>query len=72
MNNSGIEPLLIIPVNGEYILGIYQGRISEYDLLLKYRQRQPDGTWTRVRTPKHIHWAVDILIRTSTSSGGME
>jgi len=63
--NKGIEkePLLIIPVNGEYLLAVYKGSLSEYDLLLKYRQMQPDGTWTRIRTPKHIHWAVDILIK---------
>ena len=63
MCTKGVEPLIIIPVNNTYVLGIYQGSLSQYDLLLKYRQMQPDGTWTRIRTPKHIHWAVDILIK---------
>ena len=63
MKHKGEEPLRIIPVNGDYILAIYQGSISEFDLLLRYRQKVPAGGWTRIRTPKHIHWAVDILIK---------
>ena len=63
MQTRGLDPLIIIPVNKSYVLGVYQGSLSQYDLLLKYRQMQPDGTWTRIRTPKHIHWAVDILIK---------
>ena len=50
------------PVNGSYIIGIYQGRISEFDILIKYRQLE-NGVWSKMRTPKHIHWAVDILIK---------
>ena len=63
MRTRGIEPLIVIPVNGAYILAVYQGKISQYDLLLKYRQKQSGEKWTRIRTPKHIHWAVDILIK---------
>ena len=51
-----------MPVNGTYRVGIYQGNISEYDILIKYRQFE-DGKWSRIRTPKHIHWAVDIMIK---------
>lgn len=63
MRTKNADPLIVVPVNNSYILAVYQGGISEYDLLLKYRQIQPDGSWTRIRTPKHIHWAVDILIK---------
>lgn len=63
MTVKGKELLTTIPVNGTYLLGVYQGTLSEYDLLLKYRQLGADGRWTRIRTPKHIHWAVDILIK---------
>ena len=59
---KGQEPLAIVPVNGSYILGIYKGTLSDYDILLKYRQKEGDN-WSRIRTPKHIHWAVDILIK---------
>jgi len=55
-------PLFVIPVNGKYIIAAYQGTLSEYDILIKYRQKQ-NGSWSRIRTPKHIHWAVDILLK---------
>ena len=56
------EPLCVIPINGTYILGIYKGTLSDFDILLKYRQKEY-GKWSRIRTPKHIHWAVDMLIK---------
>ena len=59
---NGQEPLCVIPINGTYILGIYKGTLSDFDILLKYRQKE-DGKWSRIRTPKHIHWAVDMLIK---------
>jgi len=55
-------PLTVFEVNGSYIIGIYQGSLSDFDILIKYRQKI-DGAWSRIRTPKHIHWAVDILIK---------
>ena len=62
METKGKVLLTTIPVNGEYILGLYQGSFSEFDILIKYRQLE-NGKWSRPRTPKHIHWAVDILIK---------
>ncbi len=55
-------PLAVFEVNGSYIVGVYQGTLSDFDILIKYRQKV-DGEWSRIRTPKHIHWAVDILIK---------
>lgn len=65
MKSKGIEPLVIIEINDSYVLGIYQGALSEYDLLLKYRQKDETTKtgWSRIRTPKHIHWAVDAIIK---------
>jgi len=62
MHIKGHELLAEFPVNGSYIIGIYQGTISDFDILIKYRQLEK-GKWSRIRTPKHIHWAVDILIK---------
>lgn len=59
---KNFELLATIPVNGTYILGIYKGSLSEYDILIKYRQLE-NAKWSRLRTPKHIHWAVDVLIK---------
>ena len=32
------------------------------DVIIKYRQKENER-WGRLRTPKHIHWAIDILIK---------
>ena len=58
-----VLPLAVFEVNGSYILGVYQGSISEFDILIKYRQKINESKWSNIRTPKHIHWAVDILIK---------
>lgn len=65
MKSKGIEPLAIIHINDTYILGVYQGKLSKYDLLLRYRQKDSKSRsgWSRIRTPKHIHWAVDALVK---------
>lgn len=62
MTCKGEEPLATFRINGKYILGVYKGKLSDFDLLLRYRQLENDK-WSRIRTPKHIHWAVDILIK---------
>lgn len=65
MVSRGKEPLKVFKVNSSYILAVYRGNISEFDLLLKYRKKDENtrSGWSRIRTPKHIHWAVDILIK---------
>ena len=57
-----IVPLFVSKVNEKFIIAVYQGSFSEYDILIKYRQKD-ENKWSRIRTPKHIHWAVDILIK---------
>lgn len=59
------------PVNGSYYIGIYQGSLSPYDVLIKYRELE-NGKWSRIRTPKHIHWAVDILIKQHLENNATE
>lgn len=65
MTSKGNKPLAVFPVNGKYILAVYQGTLSQFDLLLKYRQKDKSkrSGWTKIRTPKHIHWAVDVLLK---------
>jgi len=57
-----IVPLFVSQINEKFIIGVYQGSFSEYDILIRYRQKNKDK-WSRIRTPKHIHWAVDVLIK---------
>lgn len=55
-------PLAVFEIDEEYILSVYRGTLSRFDLLVKYKQKI-DGKWSRLRTPKHVHWTVDILIK---------
>lgn len=61
-------PLFVTMINDSFIIAVYQGSLSKYDILIKYRQKikneqKKDERWSSIRTPKHIHWAVDILIK---------
>lgn len=53
-----IYSILDIELQDGFILYVFPGALSPNDIWLKYRKRD-----SRVRTPKHIHWAVDILIK---------
>ena len=56
--NGGTNRAIIEFIFDDYIIYVFQGTLSKYDIIIKYRK---DGT--RIRTPKHIHWAVDILMK---------
>lgn len=45
-------------VFADYIIFVFPGSLSQFDILIKYKK---DGK--RPRTPKHIHWAVDVLMK---------
>ena len=57
------KPISVVKVNDEFILAIYKGEKGPADILIRYRQRLKNGRWSNIRTPKHIHWTVDILIK---------
>ncbi|HIE58995.1 MAG TPA: hypothetical protein EYP82_03480 [Hydrogenothermaceae bacterium] len=65
MTYKGERPLSVYKINDSYIVAVYQGKLSKYDIILRYRQKDKKGKWSRIRTPKHIHWAVDMLIKLS-------
>lgn len=71
MVTRGMTPLAEFPVNSTFYVAIYQGSISPYDVLIKYRQFE-NGKWSYIRTPKHIHWAVDILIKQHLENNATE
>ena len=56
-------PIKTFQVNYSTILAVHKGSISPLDILIKYRQKLRDGRWSNIRTPKHIHWVVDILMK---------
>ena len=53
-----IYSIIDIKLQDDLTLFVYPGSLSQNDIWLKYRKGN-----SRVRTPKHIHWAVDLLIK---------
>lgn len=61
---SNMELLQLYKLGDEYVVAVFQGRISEHDMIVKFRQYdKTDSKWSRFRQPKHIHWTVDVLIK---------
>lgn len=47
--------------DGETIIAVFQGNRGDnpdLDIIVKYQQRGK-----RLRTPKHLHWAIDLLVK---------
>lgn len=67
-NRKGVlhDPIKVFQVNNSTIIAIYKGLLSPLDILVKYRQKLHNGKWSSLRTPKHIHWTVDILMKMQT------
>lgn len=68
---KGVEhnPIKVLQVNDNIIMAIYKGALSPFDILIKYRQKLKTGKWSNIRTPKHIHWTVDILMKMQSYKG---
>jgi hypothetical protein len=60
------DPIKVFQINDNTMMAIYKGSLSPFDILIKYRQKLKNGKWSRIRTPKHIHWTVDILMKMQT------
>ncbi len=56
--NPGRDAIKKFILNQNLELWVFQGGLSDFDIILKYKQNQ-----SRLRTPKHIHWVVDILLK---------
>jgi len=50
-----------IPLSDGTVIGIFEGErgfIKDHDIIIKYKENGK-----QVRTPKHIHWVIDLLIK---------
>ena len=47
-----------IKVNDSYTIYVFKGSLSPNDIVVQYSKN--DG---RARTPKHIHWVIDMLLK---------
>lgn len=58
-----VKPIDFKILDGRYVLGIYRGsKRAHGDFIVKYREWN-GKKWSHLRTPKHIHWAVDVLMK---------
>lgn len=55
---NGSRQAIIEFVFTYYIIYVFQGTLSQFDIVIKYKKNGK-----RIRTPKHIHWVVDILMK---------
>ena len=56
--------LHLYKLDDRFAVGVFQGSISEYDMIVKFRQFDNNkAKWSLFRQPKHIHWTVDVLIK---------
>ena len=55
---NGTKKAIIEFVFTDYIIYVFQGNLSQFDIVIKYKK---DGK--RIRTPKHVHWVVDVLMK---------
>ncbi len=55
---KGTKKAIIEFVFDNYVIYVFQGNLSQFDIVIRYKK---DGI--RIRTPKHIHWVVDILMK---------
>lgn len=50
-----------IPLSDGTIIGVFEGDrgfIKDHDIIIKYKEKNK-----QIRTPKHIHWVIDLLIK---------
>lgn len=55
---KGTKKAIIEYVFTDYVIYVFQGNLSQFDIVIKYKKGEK-----RIRTPKHIHWVVDILMK---------
>lgn len=53
-----IYSILNINLENEIVILVYPGTLGQNDIWIKYKRGR-----SRIRTPKHIHWTVDLLIK---------
>jgi hypothetical protein len=57
-------PKYYYKINDKFVVSVSKGTISDYDFIARYWQFDPtESKWLKSRQPKHIHWAVDLLIK---------
>ncbi len=58
IKNGSISSIVDVYFEKKYVIHVFQGNLSTYDIIVKYAENNG-----RLRTPKHVHWAVDLLLK---------
>lgn len=59
-NGPRSNSILDIEIDNNLLIAIFPGSLSPCDILVKYKDTNQS---INLRTPKHIHWLVDLLIK---------
>ena len=58
LNKKDKTSIIDIDFENDYIIYVFPGELSENDIRIMYSEKGK-----RIRTPKHIHWTVDLLLK---------
>ncbi len=58
LNKKDKTSIIDIDFENDYKIYVFPGELSENDIRIMYSEKGK-----RIRTPKHIHWAVDLLLK---------
>ncbi|MEM5803770.1 MAG: hypothetical protein QW474_02845 [Candidatus Aenigmatarchaeota archaeon] len=61
VNGYKINSIIDINFQNGLLIHVFPGRLSPNDIWIKFRNLNTKRS--QIRTPKHIHWTVDILIK---------
>lgn len=57
INNNTVKAIAEFEIE-QYNIYVFPGKLSENDFIVKYSKQG-----SRIRTPKHIHWVTDLLMK---------
>lgn len=57
-NRNTEKSIIDIKVDDIYTIYVFKGTLSKNDIVIKYSK-----FGKRMRTPKHIHWVIDMLLK---------
>lgn len=57
-NKHTEKSIVDIKVDENYTIYVFKGTLSKNDIVIKYSK-----LGKRTRTPKHIHWVIDVLLK---------
>lgn len=52
-----------LSIDKRFTIFVEQGKLSKFDIRVRYKDNQCNKKRIVKRTPKHIHWACDILMK---------